>query len=91
MNESNLAYFSCIGRCFGISRCVDFIPTRVETPKKPTVPERKPQWYLVNRATDQVSTAYTELQVPGFFQCSSLFHRRVSVHPKVPGGSHLDP
>ncbi len=64
----------------------------VETPKKPTVPERKPQWYLVNRATDQVSTAYTEL--PGAPVSSSArpyFIGGVAVHPKVPGGSHLDP
>ena len=31
-------------------------------PKKPAEPLRKPTWYLVNRATSQTSTAYTELR-----------------------------
>ncbi|MGE5544312.1 MAG: hypothetical protein ACM3UW_05000 [Bacillota bacterium] len=64
----------------------------IETPKKPTIPVRKPQWYLVNRATDQVSTAYTEN--PGAPVSSSgrpYFVGAVAVHPKVPGGNHLDP
>lgn len=64
----------------------------VEPPKIPTTPARKPQWYLVNRATDQVSTAYTE--IPGSPVSSSArpyFIGGVAVHPKVPGGNHLDP
>ena len=69
-----------------------FSRQEVETPKKLAVPDRKPQWYLVNRATNQVSTAYTEL--PGAPVSSSgrpYFIGGVAVHPKVPGGNHLDP
>lgn len=64
----------------------------IEMPKKPTIPERKQQWYLVNHATDQVSTAYTEF--PGSPPSASgrpYFVGAVAVHPKIPGGSHLDP
>jgi len=74
---------------------VILIATRQETeaPKKVAPPPaRKPQWYLVNRATDQVSTAYTE--PPGAPPSSSArpyFIGGVAVHPKVPGGNHLDP
>jgi hypothetical protein len=64
----------------------------IEMPKKPNLPAPKSQWYLINRATNQASSAYTEL--PGTPVSSSgrpYFIGGVAVHPKVPGGDHLDP
>lgn len=58
--------------------------------------ERKPlpqkKWYLINKVEHQVSTAYTEpYRAPVSSSGRPYFIGGVAVHPKVPGGSHLDP
>ncbi|NLV16484.1 MAG: hypothetical protein GXY50_04645 [Syntrophomonadaceae bacterium] len=68
-----------------------FSRQEVAPPQKPS-PEKTPQWYLINKATRQISTAYTEVAgAPPSASAEPYFIGAVAVHPKVPGGSHLDP
>ncbi|MGE5397466.1 MAG: hypothetical protein ACM3MK_08040 [Chitinophagales bacterium] len=63
---------------------------RIPAPKKP-LPQAK-QWYLVNTVRNQVSTAYTEpVGAPVSASARPYFIGGVAVHPRVPGGSHLEP
>lgn len=66
---------------------------------KPERPSRKPlvnqpvsQWYLINKASQQISTAYVEpAGAPASASARPYFLGSVAVHPLVPGGSHLVP
>ncbi|MGE5404127.1 MAG: hypothetical protein ACM3PP_04225 [Candidatus Saccharibacteria bacterium] len=91
--EKQLKYLTLILACCLIGLLL-FAP--VPVPLKKTPIPKKPlaqkQWYLVNHAVHQVSTAYTE--PPGAPLAASArpyFLGSVAVHPKVPGGSQIDP
>ncbi|MGE5423473.1 MAG: hypothetical protein ACM3QW_09430 [Ignavibacteriales bacterium] len=70
-----------------------FAPDKSESPpRKPTPDRQVPQWYLINKASHQMSTAYVEpLGAPVSASARPYFLGSVAVHPKIPGGSHLDP
>lgn len=60
--------------------------------RKPRVDQPVPQWYLINKASHQISTAYVEPSgAPVSASARPYFLGSVAVHPRVPGGSHLEP
>jgi hypothetical protein len=61
-------------------------------PRKPLNKNLTPEWYLVSRVTNQMSTAYVEPPgAPVSASARSYFLGGVAVHPKIPGGDQRDP